>query len=332
MKTWLIGAVVVAMTASLVPVDADAKRLGGGKSTGTQRSMPERTSPSSTTPPAQSPAQSPAAAPGQQAAAPAAAAAPGAAAAAGKRSWMGPIAGLAAGLGLAALASYLGFGEALANFLMLALLAVAVIALVVFIRRRMAGGAARQPALASAGAGAGSSTQVAWPAQNGTPSTAPLQRQAEPSFGGTAPSFPSSAPVATSAASAALAPAFVPAAFDSEGFERIAKAIFIRMQAANDAANLDDLRQFTTPEMFAELKVDLLERGSAAQSTEVKSVEARVIDVAEEAERQVVSVRYTGEVVEAAGAAAQRFDEVWHLVRPRASQGGWAIAGIEQMA
>ncbi|MBI5717052.1 MAG: Tim44 domain-containing protein [Burkholderiales bacterium] len=326
MKTWLIGALVLALAAPLVPGDADARRLGGGKSTGTQRSMPERTSPSSTTPPTQ-PAHSPTAAPGQQAAAPAAAAAPTAAAAAGKRSWLGPIAGLAAGLGLAALMSHLGLGEAFANFLMLALLAVAVIALVAFIRRRMAGGTGRQPALAGAAAGAGSPAQVSWPAAGA--GATPLQRQVEPTFGEPVP--PSSAATASSTSSTPLAPAFVPAAFDSEGFERIAKAIFIRMQAANDAANLDDLRQFTTPEMFAELKVDLLERGAAAQATEVKSVEARVIDMAEEGEHQVVSVRYRGEVVEAVGAAAEKFDEVWHLVRPRGSQGGWVIAGIEQM-
>ena len=328
MKNWLIGALVAALAAAALPTDADAKRLGGGKSTGTQRSMPERTSPTST-PPTTPAGQAPAAAPGQQAAAPAAAAAPGAAAAAGKRSWLGPIAGLAAGLGLAALMSHLGLGEAFANFMMLALLAVAVIALIVFIRRRMAGGTQRQPALAGAGIGAGSPTQVAWPAQQSAEkfdaADAPLQRQTEPSFG---------APAPVAAGSAPLTAAFVPAAFDSESFERIAKAIFIRMQAANDSANLNDLRQFTTPEMFAELKVDLLERGSAAQATEIKSVEAKVIDVAEEAERQVVSVRYRGEAVEAPGAVPQGFDEVWHLVRPSSgpgSDGGWLIAGIEQM-
>ena len=141
------------------------------------------------------------------------------------------------------------------------------------------------------------------------------------------------APASASAtAGAALPAAFVPAAFDSEGFERIAKAIFIRMQAANDAGNLDDLRQFTTPEMYAELKLDLMDRGTAAQTTEVRQLEARVVDVAEEADRQVVSVRYRGEVVETAGAAPERFDEVWHLVRARNATGpAWAIAGIEQM-
>lgn len=335
MKIWLIGALTVAVAAAtFAPTQADAKRLGGGKSTGTQRSMPERTAPNApaATPGNQAAGAQPAAAPGQQAAAPAAAGATGAAAAAGKRSWMGPIAGLAAGLGLAALMSHLGLGEAFANFLMLALLAVAVIAVVMFIRRRMAGGSS-QPALAgaSAGAGAGASgTQVAWPSRAEPDSAAPLQRNAQPTLG-EPPARELEAAVAAAPAKAPVSAAFVPAAFDSEGFERIAKAIFIRMQAANDAGNLDDLRHFTTPEMFAELKVALLERGSSTQVTEVKSVEAKVIDVAQEGERQIVSVRYRGEVVEAVGAAPEKFDEVWHLVKPIASEGGWAIAGIEQM-
>jgi predicted lipid-binding transport protein (Tim44 family) len=337
MKTWLIGTLVLALSTALVATDADAKRLGGGKSTGTQRSMPERTAPSSTTPPTQPAA--PSAAPGQQATAPAAAAAANPAAAAGKRSWMGPIAGLAAGLGIAALMSHLGLGEAFGNFLMMALLAVAVIALVMFIRRRMSGGAAR-PAFAGAASGAtgaGSATQVAWPStpSQGSAGNAPMQRSADvASTAAVAPAALAGAgPAAVgSAAAPSVAPAFVPAAFDSETFERIAKAIFIRMQAANDAANLDDLRQFTTPEMFAELKLDLLDRGRAAQVTEVKQVEARVVDVSEENERQVVSVRYRGEVIEAPGAAPLAFDEVWHLVRPRGNDtAGWAIAGIEQM-
>jgi predicted lipid-binding transport protein (Tim44 family) len=337
MNKWLIGSLVLALSVTFAPTDADAKRLGSGKSTGTQRNMPERTAPNNTaTPPANQAAPTPAAAPGQQAAAPVAAGAAGTAAAAGKRSWMGPIAGLAAGLGLAALMSHLGLGEAFANFLMLALLVVAVIALVVFIRRRMAGGgAARQPALAGAAAGAGSAAgaQVAWPSAERA-ADAPMQRQAEPAFGQPAAGSAGSTPMPAHASPGAAAPvaaAFVPAAFDSESFERIAKAIFIRLQAANDAGNLNDLRQFTTPEMFAELKVDLLERGSAPQLTEVKSVEAKVIDVADEGARQVVSVRYTGEVVEAVGAAPERFDEVWHLVKPAQGEGPWLIAGIEQM-
>ena len=180
---------------------------------------------------------------------------------------MGPLAGLAAGLGIAALMSHLGMGEAFGNFLMMALLGVAAVALVMFLMRRFGPGA-RTPALAGAGSGAGSAAggaQVAWPQ-----AAQPAQTTERSAFDGGTPSA-SSSPV-TSAAEplvtagsaagpAAVSRAFVPAAFDSEGFSRTAKMIFIRMQAANDTADLDDLRRFTTPELFASLRLDLQERG-----------------------------------------------------------------------
>ena len=62
--------------------------------------------------------------------------------------------------------------------------------------------------------------------------------------------------------------------------------IFIRLQAANDAGDLNDLRAFTTPEMFAAVKLDLQERGPTAQRTDVVRVDAEVLDVASEADRQ----------------------------------------------
>ena len=123
----------------------------------------------------------------------------------------------------------------------------------------------------------------------------------------------------------------IPADFDAAGFSRNAKVNFIRLQAASDIGNLDDIREFTTPEMFAELKMELAERGGAAQHTDVVSIEADVIDVEEGADRYVVSVRFTGMIREEAGAAAESFSEVWHLVKPRQGAGGWLLAGIQQV-
>ena len=151
------AAVVVASTLAVAPSVSDAKRFGGGSSSGMQRSMPSA---------------APAKPAGQQAAPAAAPTAAGAApaAAAAKRSWMGPIAGLAAGLGIAALMSHLGLGEAFGNFLMMALLAMAAIFAIRFLMRRAAppgraaraagpgrcaaGGAELGQARRSAGAGA----------------------------------------------------------------------------------------------------------------------------------------------------------------------------------
>ena len=105
--------------------------------------------------------------------------------------------------------------------------------------------------------------------------------------------------------------------------------LFIRLQAANDAGDLNDLRSFTTPEMFAEIKLDLQERGGAAQTTDVVSVEAQVIEVVQEGERQIVSVRYHGQIREELGGPVNDFDEVWHLVR-FGDQPSWVISGIQQ--
>ncbi len=108
MKHLFLSLMVALCGLSFVAVDAQAKRLGGGGTSGMQRQMPAKPTPM--TPPPQQAAPT--------------GAVGGAAAAVGKRSWLGPIAGLAAGLGLAALMSHLGLGEEFANMIMLALLAV----------------------------------------------------------------------------------------------------------------------------------------------------------------------------------------------------------------
>lgn len=347
MKTWIVGACITALAASLAftPVDADAKkRFGGGNSSGMQRDMPTRNAPDA--PPAKPATPAPGSTPGAPAAAGATAAAAGTAAAATKRSWLGPIAGIAAAVGLVALMSSLGLGEQFANFLMLALLAVAVIALVMWAMRRFGRkGAAATPAYA--GAGQDGAQRPAFERVN-PPADTPMQRQAPeavptaPATGrdpGFVPAWPTpgtetaAAPqtgLATAGAPIAFQRGHVPADFDTAGFERVASMIFIRMQAAHDAADLNDLRSFTTPEMFAAVKMDLQDRvAGAAQHTEVEQVNAEVLDVATDDGRQVVSVRFHGRIREDQE-AAEAFDEVWHLVKPLDNSRNWAIAGIQQ--
>jgi predicted lipid-binding transport protein (Tim44 family) len=286
-------------TAGFAPGDADARRLGGGSSAGMQRSMPARAPTSTPVSPA---------APTQ--AAPAGPATPGAPAVAPRRSWMGPIAGLAAGLGIAALMSHFGMGEGLGNLVMLALLAFVAFAVIRALMSRFAG-------------------------SRGVPSMATPNNY---SFGGAAAQAPSYGnsignPGAGSPALAAAPSASattLPAGFDAAGFERIAKLIFIRMQAANDVADLNDLRNFTTPEMFAAVKLDLQDRNNAAQTTDVVRIDAQVLEVATEGDRQIVSVRFHGLIREEKDGAAEPFDEIWHLTRPVDASHEWAIAGIQQ--
>jgi predicted lipid-binding transport protein (Tim44 family) len=316
-----LSVAVAAVSLGLAPGDADAKRLGGGKPAGMQRQAPPPSSTPTNTPP--STANAPAAA-----AAPAAATTGAAAAAAApKRNWMGPLAGLAAGLGIAALFSHLGMGEGLANFMMLALMAVAAFFVIRFLLARFGGGAAKRaggPQLAGAAASAGGAAG-GWQAQRQMPQPdAPVPAQ-QP-----APAFRSALDETSGAPAVAtpLTPVTLPGGMATADFERLAKMVFIRMQAANDAGNVDDLRKFTTPELFASLRLDLQERGAAQQTTDVVQIEAQVVEVAQEKGQDIVSVRFHGLVRESADAGAEPFNELWHLVRPADGAGEWAIAGI----
>lgn len=299
MKLFSMLALVFALSLSIVAGDAEAaKRLGGGKSSGLQRQSTTLNQPAAT--PAQTPAAAPAMA-AKQSAAPAAAAAQPA-----KRSWMGPLAGLAAGLGLAALASHFGFGDELASMLLIGLLVAAVmVAISFFLRRRGTSGA--QP------------MQYA-PAGMSPAPDAPVQE-----YGASTPVSGSAAPQPVTTQGSRF-----PADFDAEGFVRNAKINFLRLQAANDAGNLDDIREFTSPEMFAEIKLAMADRGAAQQEVDVVALEATVLDVAEEANRYVVSVRFTGQIREDKAPVAEPFDEIWHLTKPINGQGGWVVAGIQQ--
>jgi len=237
---------------------------------------------------------------------------------------MGPIAGLAAGLGIAALMSHLGLGEAFGNFLMLALLAVVAIVAIRFLMRRFGTQAPQREQLATAGA---APSTPSW----NKPAEAPVMARSSTADAAAVSADGSTrlAPMPGSTV-ASVVPSTLPSDFDAEGFSRIAKMIFIRMQAANDSADLDDLRRFTTPEMFASARLDIQERGPAEQKTDVVHVDAEVLDVASEGDRQIVSVRFSGQVVEEPGAAPVDFNEVWHLAKPLDDSRSWAIAGIEQ--
>jgi len=305
-KLLSVLAVVVTLGLSMTAFDAEAaRRMGAGKSLGTQRDATPNKAP--TAAPAQTPAANPAAA---------AAAAP---AAAPKRSWMGPLAGLAAGLGLAALASHFGFGGELASMLMMGLLAAGIMVAVGFFLRKRA--AARQQPEANrlggmqyAGAGAPNDANPAAPAYKVEMPGASTGSSIGSAIGG-------SLPVRQA----------IPADFDVASFVRNAKVNFIRLQAANDTGNLDDIRQFTTPEMFAQLKMDLTDRGAAAQHTDVERIDGDVLEVAEESGHYVVSVRFTGLIKAEGNAPAEPFDEVWHLTKPLQGMGGWVLSGIQQV-
>lgn len=294
MKRSLITLFAVALTlgVSLSAQEAEAKRLGGGASSGMKRDssiMQRQAIPPKPAAPAQNAAPTPATPQP---------------AASGMSRWLGPLAGLAAGIGIASLLSHFGMGEGMSSIVMMLLIGGAVLFVIRMLMRRKA---AQAEPMQYAGAG------------NAPVRLEPTQFETAMPLGGTGAAAANNANVSG-----------VPAGFDVEGFLRQAKLNFVRLQAANDAGNMDDIRAFTTPEMFAEVQMEYQERGKAAQQTDVVQLNADLLDVSTEAGRQIASVRFHGSLRETANAAPEAFDEVWHLARPADASSGWVIAGIQQ--
>ncbi|UXY14399.1 Tim44-like domain-containing protein [Chitiniphilus purpureus] len=284
MKRLLIAVFAMLVGLGAIAEDAEARRFGGGKSSGMQRTAPQRNVDQAPVRPQQPVGATPR-----------------------KNSWLGPIAGLAAGLGLAALFSHLGLGEGFANFVMLALLVLAVVLVVRWLMRRA------QPRSAPP------LQYAAGPAQ-----LAPMPGAAKD------PVMPTAGLAGGAGGASAFATPSLPPGFDGEGFAREAKRNFIRLQAAYDAGDLEDIRTFTSPEMFAEVKLQLAERGTVPQTTDVVELHAQVIECVDEGPRYVTSVRFSGLIREERNAAPTPFDETWHLTKPHDGRHGWVVAGIQQ--
>ncbi|HXZ10029.1 MAG TPA: TIM44-like domain-containing protein [Paraburkholderia sp.] len=313
----LLAMVGLIMAGTLASLDAEARRMGGGRSLGRQSNTVQRqsTPPSQPTQPAQpsQPTQQSAQAAQAQRAQPTPAATPAPA----RSRWLGPIAGLAAGLGIAALLSHFGLGEAfagaMANFIVIALIAMVAIWL---IRKFMA--RKRNTGMPAYAGGTASPTLNA----GGTGYTQ------EPSF-----TTPSSGAYLAPQADPQVAPApVVPVGFDSEAFLRNAKVYFVRLQAAWDVGNVEDIREFTTPEMFAEVRVDLAARGAESNLTDVVQLNADLLGVEDRGTEYFASVRFSGLIRESKNAPAEPFVEVWNLSKSTRAGEGWLLAGIQQVA
>ena len=298
-RKWFTGAVplmVVLLGFAVVAQDAEAGRLGAGKSFGRQSQNVTRQQSA----PTQAPTQN-------------AAPTPSSPQPAGNR-WLGPLAGLAAGVGIAALFSHFGMGPDAGGLMMLALLVFGAYALWrFFAARRLAGPvlernavfdrAPMKPTLEMTGAAA--STNV-----YGSPLQGALESM-QPS-------------------SQSAAPWNVPADFDVPGFLRSAKVYFNRLQAASDAKDLDDIRRFTTPEVFAEIKMQYDETAGTTSRTDIDHLDATLLGIETTPAEYLASVRFTGTLREDGG-NPEPLEEVWNLAKPIDGRGGWLLAGIQQV-
>jgi predicted lipid-binding transport protein (Tim44 family) len=205
--------------------------------------------------------------------------------------WMPMLGGLALG----GVLGYLFAGNGLGGILLLVLLAVGAVLLFRMFARR----------------GAQSPQPIQYAGMNQSSTVAPP---------------PAEAPGAVMSSAARF-----PGGFDAASFLRGAKTNFVKLQLANDQGKLDEIREFTTDEMFEALERDVIGRRGSGQQTDIESLDAQVVDFATEGEQHWVSVRFSGRVREAAETDPVDFAEMWNLVKPADGSSGWLLAGIQQM-
>ena len=332
MKLWSV--VLVALMA-VVHVDAEAKRMGGGKSVGQQSSnVTQRESAGG------APSQGGAATNSAAAAKPATpAAAP--AAAAPKRPWGAMLGGLAAGLGLAWLASSLGLGAGFAQFLLIALLALAVVAVIgMVMRARRSGAASQSGASPFAFQGAGASNPAAAQVPNtyrpenvGNDASARPWERSSMAFDASRQAQGSGVVIGSGLAGSQNWG--IPAGFDAEGFVSAAKRNFVTLQAAWDRSDIATLRSMMTDGMLEEIRAQLAEResqrGAEPNHTDVVMIEAQLLGIEEMDDRYMASVEFSGMIREELSAGPSPFREVWNMTKSKSGNSGWLVAGVQAL-
>ena len=307
--------------------DAEARRLGGGKSMGRQSSnVTQRQA----TPPAAAPGN-----PSQSAAtAGAAGAGTAAAGAAARKPWGAMVGGLAAGLGLAWLAHSLGLGPAFANFLLFMLLGVVILAVIGMIRRSRAGAQGQGLAYQGAGAANPVTPRPYTPTKVGNDASArPWEGQAAQFDAGAAGAAGGSMIGSALSGSQSWG---VPADFDIAGFTEAAKRNFITLQDAWDRSDIPALRAMMTDDMLTEIQSQLAERERTAtpgqvNKTDVVMLEAQLLGIEELDDAYMASVEFSGMIREEPSAGPSPFREVWNMTKPRSGRGGWLVAGVQAL-
>ncbi len=126
-------------------------------------------------------------------------------------------------------------------------------------------------------------------------------------------------------------PVEIPEGFDQDEFIQGAKLIYTRLQSSWDKRDLADIRQFTAPEVYAEILAQA-EEDPRPGKTEILLVNPRLLAVKSVDARTVASVLYDVTLREDAGdEQARRVREVWHFGRAEEVPGAhWVLEGIQQ--
>ena len=318
MKRLLVLALAAVAALAMVQRDvADAARMGGGRSFGTQRQS--IAPPAARTAPSAQRAPAPPRNPVMPAQARRHRCRPRPPTAARRRPpsgtsrWLGPIAGIAAGLGLAALLSHFGLSGRL--------------------RQPPADRASRDRrdsrCACSSRARAAAAAPMRYARRRGmrratsnaaSPSNAAREPRIEPACG-------------RRRRRGGRAPAAIPPGFDADAVRRAGEAAVPPAAGGVRRGDRDDARRRDDARDACRNRARSRRARRARRRPKSSTLDADVLEVVHaKATSHCASVRFTGTLREDGAPTPKPFDEVWNLVKPVDGTSGWLLAGIQQYA
>ncbi|ANF82213.1 hypothetical protein A3K93_08390 [Acinetobacter sp. NCu2D-2] len=121
----------------------------------------------------------------------------------------------------------------------------------------------------------------------------------------------------------------LPDGTEPAAFLRVARQRFNHIQSMNTASNISEIQRYLTPDLYQSMYNDIM-ANQDQDVAEFSNLNAMVVDSTNENGQYVVSVRFTGTVSEDLNSLPQPFAEVWHFVKPAGSSQDWVVAGIQQ--
>jgi len=124
----------------------------------------------------------------------------------------------------------------------------------------------------------------------------------------------------------------IPKHFDQEDFMKGAKAVYTRLQSSWDKQDLEDIRQFTSKEVWQEINRQAQE-DPRPRKTEILRVNARLLEVASSNSHTVASVLFDVMMRESKEEdTAKEVREIWHFSKEdNDPKSFWVLEGIQQV-
>lgn len=118
----------------------------------------------------------------------------------------------------------------------------------------------------------------------------------------------------------------LPDGTEPAAFLRQARAKFLHLQSMNSSSNIEEVRRYFSPDMYAAVRNEIMVNDELA---EFPQLNAQVVESGTDNGQHFASVQFSGTVSEAVHAQAVPFSETWHFVKP-VNSSEWLVAGIQQ--